>query len=151
MRYNKRYTITKEHLEKSLARNHATRQPFSEDLLCDLLRPEENLWDKRLLYEVAGVRLEEEDYQDDTSMDDAAWESGDLDEATSQIILDRSQWGQSSRPRVLSETSDDNSSSYSQPINILPKKRTFSSREERDLLPRLGRHRKQFSQNAVLG
>jgi hypothetical protein len=41
------------------------------NLLCNGFDPENDPWDRRLLYEVTGMRLDERDYRgDDTSSDD---------------------------------------------------------------------------------
>ena len=68
-RYALKYTITEQHLRRKIDLRRAVRQPFKEDLLVQLLDPDHDHWDRRLIYEVTGRRSSHNDFADDTSMD----------------------------------------------------------------------------------
>lgn len=76
VRFNKVYTIKKMDLEREVSTSIATKQPFDEDLICELLEPETNDFDRRLVYEISGVKLREDEYADDTSQDGSDDDTG---------------------------------------------------------------------------
>mgnify|MGYP006889574675 CR=1 FL=1 len=69
-RYSLKYTVSEDSLRRKVDPLRPERQPFKEHILCDLLDPTADLWDRRLLYEVTGRTFLDDAYDDDTSADE---------------------------------------------------------------------------------